>query len=216
MSRVRIFGHLKHSDGADWSGATIDISYHGYSQTPTEQRPSDRTPVKTNPDGTWETYRWVNAEGDYQSYYSFKFPFDQPIKVFLPAGLPPEIEFSQLAIASTPPSDPSYPSLIALINELFASGDFVGTADVISLKPPIPGLGGTVQTAIAALFSRNYLHDQRVAANTWIVNHNLGFKPNREVILDSGESVTPAVWHVSINQFIVYWSAPKTGFVRCS
>jgi hypothetical protein len=66
----------------------------------------------------------VNAEGDFQSYYSFKFPFDQPIKVYLPAGTPPEIGFSELAIASTPPSDPSYPSLIALINTLFAANDF--------------------------------------------------------------------------------------------
>jgi hypothetical protein len=39
---------------------------------------------------------------------------------------------------------------VALINELFSSGDFVGTADIVPLKPPLPGLGGTVQTAIAA------------------------------------------------------------------
>lgn len=152
---VRIYGKLMHSDGTGaasrpWGGATIDVSYHGYSQTPTEQRPSDRTPIKTNPDGTWETWRWVNAQGDYQSYYSFKFPYDKPIKVYLPAGTPPEIEFSQLAIASTPPSDPSYPSLIALINSLFAGGNFAGTADVIPLNPAIPGLGGTVQSAVTA------------------------------------------------------------------
>lgn len=133
-----------------WGGQKIDVSYHGYSQTPTEQRPSDRVPVITNPDGTWQTYRWVNAEGDYQSYYTFKFPYDQPIKVYLPFGTPPSIEFSELAIASTPPSDPSYPSLIELINSLFANGSFTGTADVIPLNPAIPGLGGTVQSAITA------------------------------------------------------------------
>jgi hypothetical protein len=152
---VRIYGQLFYSEAPNgvkrpWGDAKIDVQYHGYSQTPTEQRPSDRTPVKINPDGTWETWRWVNAEGDYQSYYTFKFPFDQPIKIYLPAGTPSEIAFSELAIASTPPSDPSYPSLIELINTLFASGNFAGTADIIPLNPVIPGLGGTVQSAVVA------------------------------------------------------------------
>jgi hypothetical protein len=152
---VRIHGKLMHSDAVGgvkrpWADAPIEVTYHGYSQTPTEQRPTDRTPIRTNPDGTWEVFKWVNALGDFQSYYSFKFPFDRPIKVYLPSGTPPEIEFSQLAIASTPPSDPSYPSLIALINDLFAAGDFTASANLVPLNPALPGLGGTVQTAIAA------------------------------------------------------------------
>jgi hypothetical protein len=175
---VRIYGKLMHSDGTGaasrpWGGATIDVSYHGYSQTPTEQRPSDRTSIKTNPDGTWETWRWVNAQGDFQSYYSFKFPYDQPIKVYLPAGTPPEIEFSELAIASTPPSDPSYPSLIALINSLFAGGNFAGTADVIPLNPAIPELGTTVQSAISALNNK-----PAVAKLRDLTDVNMGTQPN--------------------------------------
>ena len=140
-----------HPDGdRPWADATIDVSFHGYSQTPTTQRPSDRHRIKTAADGTWAISLWVHGEGDFQSYYSFKFPYDRAIKIYIPKGTPPEIDFSQLAIASTPPDDPSYPSLIELINSLFAGGNFTATADLIPLNPAIPGLGGTAQSAIAA------------------------------------------------------------------
>jgi hypothetical protein len=123
---ILIHGKLMHPDGSrPWANAPIDVTYHGYSQTPTEQRPSDRFQAKTETDGTWAITLWVNAEGDYHSYYSFKFPYDLPIKVYLPAGTPSSIEFSELAIASTPPSDPTYPSLIELINSTIQSGDAV-------------------------------------------------------------------------------------------
>jgi hypothetical protein len=118
---VRIHGKLMHSHGVPWSGALIDVVYRGYSQTATEQRPSDHGTITTNPDGTWETTRWVNARGDYQSHYLFKFPTDQVIKVYLTEQTPADIEFSQLALDSTPPTDPSYPSLIALINTILAT-----------------------------------------------------------------------------------------------
>jgi hypothetical protein len=128
MTQVKITGKLKRhhglpAEGNSWGGATIDVQFHGYSQTATEQRPSDRDKITTNPDGTWEHYVWRNSEGDYDSYYTFKFPYGQPIKVTLDAATPAQIDFSQAVLNSTPASDPNYPSLIAIINaQLAASG----------------------------------------------------------------------------------------------
>jgi hypothetical protein len=124
-------------EGNARAGGLIDIRFFGYTQTPIEQRPSDRHQVKTNPDGTWETYLFKNADGDYQSYYTFRFGLvDQPIKVILPASTPSSIEFSQLAIASTPPSAPNYPSLISLINAQLQN--------VGGLSFPVGGISGEV------------------------------------------------------------------------
>jgi hypothetical protein len=156
----------------------------------------------------------VNAEGDYQSYYTFKFPYDQPIKVYLPFGTPPSIEFSELAIASTPPSDPSYPSLIELINSLFANGSFTGTADVIPLNPAIPGLGGTVQSAIAALNNKPPTQfDQQVPATDWLWNHDLGFRPKPQVYNLAWQEIDAEVIHYSVNQLRVKVNPPSPGFI---
>lgn len=218
MSQTKIIGKLMHSHGLiqgnPWAGATIDIQFHGYSQTATEQRPSDRTQIKTNPDGTWSTSQFKNADGDYESYYTFKFPNSQPIKILLPASTPPEIEFSQLAIASTPPESPEYPSLIALINSQlagsgvsFPSGGTVGQTLAIAQATPNRVLGW---------INSAYLHQQSTEADQWIVNHNLGYRPSIEVLSLGGEKILAEVLHVSENQTIVYWSVPKIGFVRCN
>jgi hypothetical protein len=148
MTQVKIKGLLRHHHGVPqagnaWSGAPIFIEFHGYSQTATEQRPSDRAQITTNADGTWQHYAWKNSEGDYTSYYTFKFPYGDPIKVVLADATPAEIEFSQLAIASTPPDAPNYPSLIAIINDQLASsgvafpaGGTAGQALVITQTAP--------------------------------------------------------------------------------
>lgn len=202
-------------EGNPKPGGIVDIRFFGYTQTPIEQRPSDRHQIKTNPDGTWETYLFKNADGDYQSYYTFRFGLvDQPIKVILPASTPSSIEFSQLAIASTPPSAPNYPSLIALINaQLGGSG----------LSFPAGGTKGqrlsVVQDSpsrVLAWTDEAYVHQQSIAADQWVVNHNLGYRPDTEVFSVGGEKILAEVLHTSLNQALVYWSVPKLGSVRCS
>jgi hypothetical protein len=217
MSQVKIIGKLMHSygvaQGYPWANATVDIQFHGYSQTATEQRPSDRTQIKTNPDGTWNTFQFKNADGDYESFYTFKFPNSQPIKIILPASTPPEIEFSQLAIASTPPESPDYPSLIALINTqlgssglAFPAGGSVGQSLAVVQDSPSRVLGWVDSRTI---FS------QSVAATTWTFNHTLNRVPSIEVTDLVGNRLLVET-QVTQTQAIVRSESPITGFVYLS
>lgn len=61
----------------------------------------------------------------------------------------------------------------------------------------------------------NYLHQQSIPAEEWIVNHNLGFRPNYNVSLAGGISIHADVLHFSLNQLRIYWVSAQTGFVRC-
>lgn len=210
---VLIRGRLMHPDGSrPWVNATIDITYRGYSQTPTEQRPSDRLQIKTVTDGTWAVTLWVNAEGDYQSYYIFKFPYDQSIKIYLPSTTPPEIEFSQLAIASTPPTDPSYPSLIELINTMLGGSGIAFPAggnqgQVLAVAQSSPRILGWVDPRIS--------FTQAVAATTWVFNHTLNRTPVIEVCDLVGNRIFVDT-QATITQAIVRSESPITGVVYLS
>lgn len=190
-----------------WSGATIDITYHGYSQTPTEQRPSDRLQIKTNPDGTWTVSLWMNAEGDYRSYYLFKFPYDQAIRIYLPTGTPSPVEFSQLALASTPPTDPSYPSLIALINTMLGSSGVTFPAggslgQVLAITQESPRVMGWVSSRLA--------FRQETAAQTWTFNHTLNRVPALEVTDLAGNKLFVET-QATQTQALVKSESPITG-----
>lgn len=51
-----------------------------------------------------------------------------------------------------------------------------------------------------------------VAATTWTLNHNLGFKPGGVLLLDNtGEEIRGAISHPSVNQTVVSFSAAVSG-----
>jgi hypothetical protein len=213
MTQVKITGLLKHHHGLlsgnGWGGANIDIQFHGYSQTATEQRPSDRDKITTNPDGTWEHSVWRNSEGDYDSYYTFKFPYGQPIKVVITAATPNEIPFSQLAIASTPTDDPNYPSLIEIINaQLAASGVSFpagGTAgQVLGISQTTPRVLEWQDAGVS--------FTQSVAAATWTFNHTLNRVPALEVTDLAGNRLFVET-QATLTQAIVRSLSPVTGIV---
>lgn len=59
-----------------------------------------------------------------------------------------------------------------------------------------------------------FTYVQSVAAATWTINHNLGFKPTVE-LFDSGSQVVDAhIAHTSNQQTIVQFTAPIAGFAR--
>lgn len=49
---------------------------------------------------------------------------------------------------------------------------------------------------------------------TWVINHNLGFKPSVELLDQGGNEFDADVLHTSINQVVVYLSIPATGTAR--
>lgn len=62
----------------------------------------------------------------------------------------------------------------------------------------------------------NHQHTQNVASDTWVVNHNLGFRPNIMVTTLGGVEVEANVVHISINQVQVQFDLPATGLALCS
>lgn len=74
--------------------------------------------------------------------------------------------------------------------------------------PPGPSGGGAG--------SASYTHTQAAAAATWVVNHNLGFRPAATVTTVGGVQVWAEVLHNSTNQLTVYFDSASTGQVTCS
>lgn len=75
--------------------------------------------------------------------------------------------------------------------------------------PGIQGEGGGVS-------SPSYQHIQLVATTSWVINHNLGFRPNVSVFDDNGANVEATIIHHSINQAEVQLLTPRAGTARLS
>jgi hypothetical protein len=65
-----------------------------------------------------------------------------------------------------------------------------------------------------------YTHTQSSASSTWTVNHNLGRKPNVDVVIPhtgQSEVVLPLKIQVtSDNQVVITFTSAQTGIVRLS
>lgn len=59
-----------------------------------------------------------------------------------------------------------------------------------------------------------YEHVQATPAGTWIVNHNLGFRPSVEVYDAGGVEVIAQIIHISVNQFQVIVNPAMAGVAR--
>lgn len=59
-----------------------------------------------------------------------------------------------------------------------------------------------------------YEHSQASASFTWIINHNLGYRPSVE-LFDSGSQVFDGyIAHPSVNQAVVELTVATAGFAR--
>ncbi len=61
-----------------------------------------------------------------------------------------------------------------------------------------------------------YVHTQAVASATWTVNHDLGVKPDVELLTVGGHAFDALVRHVSDSLLIVEMNTPLAGTARCS
>jgi hypothetical protein len=67
----------------------------------------------------------------------------------------------------------------------------------------VPGAAGSAP--------QSYEHTQASAASTWLITHNLGYRPNVAVV-DSGESLIEGdVTYLSVNQVSVEFAFPFSG-----
>lgn len=59
-----------------------------------------------------------------------------------------------------------------------------------------------------------YLHQQTSSSSTWVINHNLGFRPAVELFDSGNQEIDGDVAHPSINQAIITLSPATTGTAR--
>jgi hypothetical protein len=59
-----------------------------------------------------------------------------------------------------------------------------------------------------------YVYTQSAAASTWTINHNLGYVPSVEVFDSGSQEVDADVSHPNLNQTIIVFSVPLSGFAR--
>lgn len=62
----------------------------------------------------------------------------------------------------------------------------------------------------------SYQHTQSVAATTWTINHNLGFRPAVTILSVGGKEMIAELLHTSVNQVQVFFDTAVAGIAVCS
>lgn len=93
----------------------------------------------------------------------------------------------------------------------------VGNRVTVPSRPSVVVTVGTQGPAGAAGAAGSaYTHTQSVAASSWTVTHNLGYRPAVSVLTDGGQLRLAEVTHLSVNQCRVDFAAASTGSVVVS
>ena len=82
-----------------------------------------------------------------------------------------------------------------------------GSATIIAQGPqgPAGSSGGA---------SATYVYQQVSPSTSWVVNHNLGFKPSVELLDAGSQEIEGDVFHASVNQAIITMSPATAGKAR--
>lgn len=59
-----------------------------------------------------------------------------------------------------------------------------------------------------------YVHTQATPSSSWIINHNLGYRPSVELLDAGSQEIEGEIAHPSINQTVVGLSPPTAGLAR--
>lgn len=59
-----------------------------------------------------------------------------------------------------------------------------------------------------------YIHTQSSQSTTWIINHNMGFRPSVELLDSGSQEIDGEISHPTINQTIVRLNPASTGIAR--
>lgn len=87
--------------------------------------------------------------------------------------------------------------------------------EVVAPEPPEVEIATMGVRGPAGAAGEPYQHDQSVASDEWIVNHNLGRRPGAVSVLSPGfVEVDAEVIHLNGNQTRIKFAQPQTGFVR--
>lgn len=60
----------------------------------------------------------------------------------------------------------------------------------------------------------SYTHQQLAATTTWIINHNLGYRPAVELLDTGGQEIDGDIAHPSVNQTVITLNPATAGIAR--
>lgn len=60
-------------------------------------------------------------------------------------------------------------------------------------------------------FDRNYVYEQEVASDTWVITHNLGKFPSVEIVDSAGTRIYPEIQWINNNVCVARMSVPVKG-----
>ena len=90
-----------------------------------------------------------------------------------------------------------------------------GPAPTVATPPELVVLAGTgPQGPPGPAGTAGYDYVQPVAAATWTINHDLGYRPSVELLTTGGMEMVTEVVHTSVNQVVVLFVAPTAGSAR--
>ena len=75
---------------------------------------------------------------------------------------------------------------------------------------------GAGEQGPAGASGASYTHDQPAAADQWIINHNLGYRPSVAAHSVGGQIMLANIIHMSLNQARILFDGPVSGFAVCS
>ena len=90
---------------------------------------------------------------------------------------------------------------------------------------PGPGVpsGGTTDQVLIKKTDSNYDTEwkslsfdfiQSSPSSTWVINHNLGYKPSVDVYDSGSQQIQAEVSHSNVNQVVILLTTPIAGFAR--
>ena len=87
---------------------------------------------------------------------------------------------------------------------------------VVEPEQPVAALVAAGEQGPAGASSASYQHNQASAAETWIVNHNLGYRPAVSAYSVGSQLMLANIIHASLNQAQILFDGPVAGYATCS
>ena len=86
--------------------------------------------------------------------------------------------------------------------QIAVQNGYVGTEQQWLASLQGSGGGGSIQ---------NYVHQQAIPSDTWIINHNLGFKPNVSIVDTVDDEVEGSIKYTNLNTITITFALSFSG-----
>ena len=93
----------------------------------------------------------------------------------------------------------------------FGIGDMLKSDNLAGLADP-----AQARINLGVSSGAKYIHPQVTATTSWIINHNLGEKPNIVLINAAGRVFLGQIDHPTVNQAVVSLDIAVGGIARCT